>query len=189
MELYLHVRVLFSMILGLGVSHLLGGVARMVQHPKAYKPYWVHLVWTVFLFLYLIHFWWWEFGLHRVREWTFPLYLFIALYAVIMYLQCTLLYPVSLSDYHGFFDYYYSRQAWIFGLMALLFVADFVDTLAKGVGYLETLGPLYYVRTGSCLFLCLAAMKVKNHVFHAAFAVYATAAEIVMILHSYRTIQ
>jgi hypothetical protein len=34
MDLYSHVRVLFSIVLGLGVSRLLGGVARIVQHPK-----------------------------------------------------------------------------------------------------------------------------------------------------------
>lgn len=42
--LYLHVRVRFTIILGLGVSRLLGGVAKLVQHPKEYKVYWVHLV-------------------------------------------------------------------------------------------------------------------------------------------------
>lgn len=52
------------MILGLGVSHLLRGVARMVQHPKEYKVFWVHLVWS--LFLYLLHFWWWEFRLQKI---------------------------------------------------------------------------------------------------------------------------
>jgi hypothetical protein len=61
MDLYSHVRVLFSIILGLGVSHLLRGVARIMQHPKQYRVYWVHLAWAIFLFLYLIHFWWWEF--------------------------------------------------------------------------------------------------------------------------------
>ena len=37
MDLYSHVRVLFSIILGLGVSHILRGVARIVQHPKAQR--------------------------------------------------------------------------------------------------------------------------------------------------------
>lgn len=51
MDLYSHVRVLFSIILGLGVSHLLRGVARIMQHPKQYRVYWVHLAWALFLFL------------------------------------------------------------------------------------------------------------------------------------------
>lgn len=189
MDLYQHVRVLFSMILGLGVSHLLGGIARMVQHPKRYRPYWVHLVWTLFLFLYLIHFWWWEFALHKVVEWTFPLYFFVALYAVLMYLLCALMYPVDLSDYRGFADYFCTRKSWIFGVMALLFTADIGDTLLKGVPYLKTLGPVYYVRTISYLLLSLAAIKIDNRAFQAGFAIFATIGEVAVILHSYFTIQ
>src|SRR5277367_3960389 len=74
MDLYFHVKVVFGMIVGLSVAHLLKGVANLVQHPRRFRVYWVHLVWVLFLFLYLIHFWWWEFNLARVREWTFPLY-------------------------------------------------------------------------------------------------------------------
>jgi hypothetical protein len=34
----------------------------------------------------------------------------------------------------------YSRRRWIFGCMALLFVADIADALIKGVPYLRALG-------------------------------------------------
>ncbi len=88
MDMYLHVRVLFSIILGLGISRLLTGVAKIVQHPKEYKVYWVHLLWA--LFLYLIHFWWWEYRLQGIRQWTFPLYLFISVFAVLLFLLCVL---------------------------------------------------------------------------------------------------
>ncbi|MGA7914800.1 MAG: hypothetical protein WCA00_06155 [Candidatus Acidiferrales bacterium] len=43
MDMYLLVRVLFSIILGLGISRLLTGVARIVQHPERFRVYWVHL--------------------------------------------------------------------------------------------------------------------------------------------------
>ncbi|HEX8797746.1 MAG TPA: hypothetical protein VF772_03995 [Terriglobales bacterium] len=100
MDLYSHIKVLFSILLGLGVSHILRGLARIVQHPKQYRVYWVHLVWSLFLFLYLIHFWWWEFRLRQVA-WTFPVYFFIALYATLIYVLCTLLFPDEMSDYKG----------------------------------------------------------------------------------------
>lgn len=88
MEMYQHVRVLFTIILGLGVSRLLTGVARIVQHPKQYRVYWVHLLGALFVFLYLINFWWWEYRLHAIQQRTFPLYFFIAMYAVVLFLLC-----------------------------------------------------------------------------------------------------
>jgi hypothetical protein len=188
MDVYLHVRVLLSMILGLGVAHLLRGLARIVQHPKKIRIYWVHLVWALFLFLYLIHFWWWEFSLQKVTQWTFPLYFFIAIYATLLYLLCTLLFPDEMDEYDGYRGYFYSRRQWIFSLMAILFIADVLDTFIKGSAYLAKLGLAYDVRTVAYILLSLAAMKIKNPRFHAAFAVFAVVFEVAYILKLYLTI-
>jgi hypothetical protein len=188
MDMYLHIRVLFTIILGLGVSRLLSGVARIVQHPKEYKVYWVHLLWALFVFLYLIHFWWWEYRLQTVQQWTFPLYFFISMYAVVQYLLCVLLFPEEMADYKSFKEYFYSRRQWIFSLMATLFIADIADTLVKGRAYLHALGPVYYTRTALCFFLSLAAIKIEDERFHAGFAILATAFEITLILKLYMTI-
>jgi hypothetical protein len=61
LDLYQHVRVVVSILLGFSLTHLLKGVARIVQHPGRERVYWVDLVWTWFMFFYLITFWWWEF--------------------------------------------------------------------------------------------------------------------------------
>jgi hypothetical protein len=185
MDLYSHIRVLFSMVIGLAVAHLLGGVSRIVQHPKKYRVYWVHLVWFVFFFLYLVHFWWWEFRLSRVTLWTFPLYFFIAIYATLLYLECTLLFPQELSDYAGFEDYFYARKNWIFGLMALLMVVDLADTLIKGLPYLKGLGFVYYFRTASLLVLSIVAIPTNKRWFQSAFAIFAVICEITLILAAY----
>jgi len=186
--MYLHVRVLFSMILGLGVARLLSGVARIVQHPREYKVYWVHLLWAVFLFLYLIHFWWREYRLQVVQQWTFPLYFFIAIYAVLLFLLCVLLFPEEMADYDGFKAYFYSRRRWIFSLMTILFVADFADTLIKGSAYLQSLGPIYYIRAALYILLSAVAIKIANERFHATFAIFATAYEILLIFKDYMTV-
>ena len=185
MDFYLHVRVLFGMIVGLSMAHLLKGVALIVQHPKRYRVYWVHLVWILFLFLYLIHFWWWEFNLVKVREWTFPVYFFVAFYAVLLYLLCSLFFPEQIAEYDGFKGYYYSRHQWIFAIMTLLFVADFVDGLIKGRDYFRWLGPAFAIRTVTYILLCLLAIRIKKPWFHATFAVFAVLYEIGYILERY----
>jgi hypothetical protein len=188
MDVYLHVKVLLSMILGLGVGHLLRGVSRIVQHPRKYRAYWVHLVWVLFLFLYLIHFWWWEFYLQKVLQWTFPLYFFIALYATLLFLLCSLFFPDEMGEYDGYRGYFYSRRQWIFTLMTILFVADIIDTLIKGSEYRAHLGVFYDIRTGAYILLSVLAIKIRSPRFHAAFAVFALAVEALNILKLYLTI-
>src|SRR5215475_12081485 len=84
MEIYAHAKVITGILVGLALTHLLKALARLVQHPGRLKLYWVHLVWVVFAFFYVISFWWWEFRLEKLPVWTFPLYLFVILYAVLL---------------------------------------------------------------------------------------------------------
>ena len=130
----------------------------------------------------------WEFRLGKVPQLTFPLYLFVVVYAVLLYLLCALLFPDEMSDYDGFESYFYSRRKWIFGVLAALFAVDVLDTLIKGTAYLHTLGILYYVRTVAYIVLSLVATKTTNRKFHAAFAVLGTVFEIVFIFVLYRTL-
>jgi hypothetical protein len=53
-ELYLHVRVLISMILGLSVTRLLGGVAGIIQHPERHLIWPIHLGWVAWALLNVI---------------------------------------------------------------------------------------------------------------------------------------
>jgi hypothetical protein len=125
MDLYQHVRVVVSILVGFGLTHLLRGVARIVQHPGKERIYWVHLVWTWFMFFYIITYWWWEFRLEKITQWTLPLYGFVIVYGVLLYLLCALLFPDDISDYDRFRGYFYSRRGWFFGVLAALWVVDF----------------------------------------------------------------
>ena len=106
----------------------------------------------------------------------------MAIYATLLYLLCTLLFPEDLADYSGFEDYFHSRRQWIFGLMALLFVLDVGDTLLKGLPYLRFLGPVYFFRTATLFILSFAAVKIGNRRFHAVFVITALICEIGFIL-------
>src|SRR5262245_19377267 len=124
-----HIRIVMGMIIGLGVTRLLSGVARIAQHPGQYRLYPVHLAWVLSILLSLVHFWWWEFGLFAVENWTFGKYLFILLYAVVFFLLCAFLFPESMQDYSSYEDYFFARRGWFFGLLAVTYVLDVADTM------------------------------------------------------------
>ena len=188
MGVFEYVSVLTSIVIGLGLAHLLRGVASIIQHPGRQAPYFVHLVWVAFMFFQAVFFWWWEFALESLQVWTFELYLFVLFYAFIIYLMCALLFPSDLDDYSGYEDYFMSRRAWFLGLLAAFFLIDFWDTWLKGTEHFASLGLEYPISQTGYIALCFVGMWTANRRFHTGFAVVALLYQISWALRYYSTI-
>lgn len=183
-----YVMVLASVIIGLGVTHLLTGVAGIVQHPGRAKIYWIHLAWVGATFLRAIFWWWFEFGF-STAAWTFSLYFFVLSYALLIYLWCALLFPRDLAGYDGFKDYFYSRRSWFFGVGLAANLADVADTLFKGVGHFLALGPAYLIGQAVLTTLFVIALRTRNERFHAFFAIYAIGWLLIYPVTNFYTVQ
>jgi hypothetical protein len=188
LDLYLHVRVLIALILGLSVTRLVSGIAALVQHPGRYSIWPVHLCWVAWALLNVVTFWWWEFRLSYVQHWTFALYIFVCVYASMYYFLSALLFPQDLDEYQGFQDYFLSRRRWFFGFVALTEALDVVDTLIKGDGHLQSLGLEYLPRIGIFILLCAVAATTRNLRFHALFVFAAFAYELSFFGRYYATL-
>jgi hypothetical protein len=164
-----YIAVLVSIVVGLGITHLLGGVGRLIGNPGRPKIYWVHIVWSFYLFVYLVAFWWWEFRLSTVEEWRIELYLFLVLYAVLMYLLCVIVFPMELPS--DFDEYFYLKRGWFFGIWILIYLVDMVDTLSKGGAYFTSYGLEYPVTITAYVALSATAILTVSRRFHGAFAV------------------
>ncbi len=188
MGIFEYVAVLTSIIIGLGITHLLRGVARLIQHPDTERIYWVHLCWAGYVFLTLVFWWWWEFRLGEVEVWTFQLYIFVVFYAVVMFLTASILFPDSLEGYHGYRDYFYSRRTPLFVLLGLSGLTDVADSLFKGVDYWLALGMEYHVLSVLHPPLCIVAMFSRNPRFHGAFAIFMLVHQVSWALRQYWTV-
>jgi hypothetical protein len=186
-EIFPHIRIVMGMVVGLGVTRLLSGVARIVQHPDRSPLYPVHLGWVLSVLLMLVHFWWFEFGLYHIGNWTFGIYLFLIVYAVLLFLLCAFLFPESMADYSGYEDYFLSKRRWFFGILASTYVLDLIDTLIKGRAHLESFGTEYLLRLPVSVALCGVAMATKNRIFHAVLVVASLIYQISFILRLFDT--
>lgn len=182
---FFHVRVIIGIVVGLSVARLLTGLARFVQHPSRDQVYLVHLSWAFFLLLGVAHFWWFEFSLSRIGQWSFEIYFFVLFYAALYFFVCTILFPDRMDEYSGFAEYFHSRQAWFYGLLAALFLADVVDTLIKGMDHFRSAGVDYPYRQGVLVMLAIIAMRVREKRYHMAFVVIALAAVLWWILRDF----
>jgi len=188
MEIFNYVMVLASVILGLGVTHLLQGIASIAQHPGRHRLYWVHLVWVAGVFVSALLWWWWEFRLSQTNVWTIQLYLFVLAYAFIIYLNCALLFPSDLEGYGSFEDYFYSRRRWIFGIALVHTLVDIADTSLKGWAHFASLGWPYPVAIFVMLVVFTFCIITANRRYHAAVAVSFLAYQLVLGFMSFQTV-
>ena len=80
MEVFNHIKYVIAITLSFSIAHLLRGTVKFIQHPNRVKPYITHLLWVIYMYLTLIHFWWWELRLAEITQWYFFEYFFIVLY-------------------------------------------------------------------------------------------------------------
>jgi hypothetical protein len=186
MTLSEYILVLISIVVGLGMTHLLSGAAEIVQHAKTVRPYWIHTAWMVNLFITIVHFWWWEFRLVRITTWTFVPYAFVVCYAVLYYLLVALLVPQR-GETDDIREHYYSHRKWFFGTMALMQVVDFGDTLVKGMTYFRALGLEYPIRNIAIIVLSLIAIRTRSPKFHGALVVLVIAYQVIWIMRRFNT--
>ena len=169
MSQFEYVAVLISIIAGLALAQILRGVGRMVTDKDGPAPYWVHLIWTLYLFLYIVAFWWWEFRLDTV-EWSLSLYFVIVIYATLLFFASLVIQPGELHGVDSYKDYYFLRRRWIFGLLIAVSLWDFADTYVKGAAYFQSLGAVYPIIITMIIVGSVIAIVTTNEKFHKAFA-------------------
>lgn len=97
MSLFGFVLVMVSIVLGLGVAHLLQGISLVVRNRRTMKVDWVPLTWAATLFFFVASNWWaaWDF---RAVHWSFPSFFFVMVEPAVLYLAMTLLLPVDAAE-------------------------------------------------------------------------------------------
>ena len=143
MDPFSYLSVLISIILALGMTRVLAGVGEMLQARSRRRLwlYWVHAVWVVNLFLYLVVAWWIFYRWRNQQPWTFFLFIFVLISPTILYLASIVLFPPesSLDKFVNYKTHYYSSHRAFFILFALYSPVDFVDTMLKGIPHLVAL--------------------------------------------------
>jgi len=129
--------VLISIIIGLGVTHILtslgSAVHRLRGHGRPLRLELNYLVWIGFIFGWLVQFWWFEFKWATlVTDVDFGLYGFLVLYAVSLFLITVILVPHRLEVVDDSWEYFLSIRPWFFGALLVLNSIDLVDTFMKG---------------------------------------------------------
>ena len=190
MNAFEYLSVLISIILALGMTRVLGGVGEMLQARLHRRIYWVHVVWIVNLFLYLIVAWWIFYRWRNQQLWTFFLFLFVLISPTILYLASLLLFPPE-SDLDEMLDYkthYYANHRAFFILFALFTPVDIIDSLLKGIPHFLALGPQYLGSSVLYVAGMATAAITRNPRYHQFYAIFFLIQTVVISFVIFRTL-
>lgn len=164
-----------AIVLGLAITHLLSGIGRVIHrlagHGKRISIDWVHLTWIIHVFLWIVFLWWYSYNWSGTEQWRFLIFLFLIIYAILLYLMCVILIPEDLDQVADFADYFMSLRKWFFGGIILLILVDFGDSVAKGLDNIFDLGRGYLTLRAYLIIGAVLAMVTINRAYQAGFAV------------------
>jgi hypothetical protein len=173
MDPFSYLSVLISIVLALGMTRVLQGLGEMLQARSHRRVYWVHALWVLNIFLFLVVAWWIFYRWRFEQNWTFFLFVFVLISPTVLYLCSLLLFPregdMSVRDYK---THYYANHRAFFTVFVFFVPVDVVDTLLKGIPHFVAQGP-QYVAASIILFSTTAAGAItRNETYHKLFAIY-----------------
>jgi hypothetical protein len=161
-----YLSVLVSIVIGLGISHLLSGAARLIQLRRRARLYLPTLAWMAILFLLNVQIWWVAFDRRDTQDWNFFEFLLYLLIPVgVVVLSYLVLPDLGDEDEVDLRASYFENRGWFFGIFALVPVVSLVEeTLRDGRFPLDLDALFRVVFVG----LALAAARIRSEAFHAA---------------------
>ena len=158
--------VLISVVVGLGMANMLKGIGEMLHKRHTIRFSVMHLVWTIFVFVMMIIYWWTVvFGWKDWQNWNILLFMFVLIYGVILFLLCAILYPGEIPESWDPYAHFIDLRRWFFGIMLVWVAFELTDTWLKehfddfGVPYLLLIG---FFSTGAVIGYFSAKRRVQN---------------------------
>lgn len=190
MDPFSYLSVLISIVLALGMTRILAGVGEMLQARSHRHIYWVHAVWIVNLFIYLLVAWWVFYRWRNQRAWTFFLFVFVLISPTILYLASLLLFPREgeVDQSVNYKTHFYANHRAFFIILALYAPVDLVDSLLKGVRHLLDLGVPYFASSTLFLVGIIVAAITRNERYHQFYAIFFLVQTVVISFLVFRTL-
>ena len=172
------VSVILSIVLGLGITRILGGLASALRHRATVRSHWVTTVWAVDILLWQILYWLGTVNAYRHGSAVFTIPGFATLLggAIAFYFAASLILPDEIGPGTDLAQHFATIRRPFFLVLASAPVLELLDTLSHGIDHLIRLGWAYGALVtmtfgGSLLgvfsesrrahqFLCLASLVV-----------------------------
>ncbi len=162
-----YVIVLISIILGLGITTILTGIAELIKHTRPVRLFAPYIIWILLIFMLHFQDWWLSYQFKEVHEWSLQFFLVIVLYPINLYILAHLLFPAGLSQDFDSKTFYLNHYPRLFIGAIILVVLSVIQNVAVSGEPIVTQMP--HAITVAVLGAMLGA-KSKNAAAHTVLA-------------------
>ena len=166
MGIFEYLGVLISVIMGLGITHLATGAAKLIQHREDVRLYLPHALWTINVLLFILLIWWGMFWWSGHENWYAYEYLFITLYAIVLFFLASILYPWDMQGNIDVREHYFNNRLWFFGALFLAWCLDIPETVIKANADLRPVPQEYVWFVGIQLAIAATGLATRRHIVH-----------------------
>lgn len=163
--------VLIAVILGLALIHPLRGLAKLIQMRHEVRVYWVHVIWTFNVIIWVVAIWLGMFWWRGLQELSSQWYLFLITYAAMQFLWAAILYPPEFTDQMDFENHFYANRYWFFGIQSAVVLMDVPETLVKAAMHLRPMPAQYPYLISGLLIVCATALLSSKRRVHSLLSV------------------
>jgi hypothetical protein len=160
-----YITVLISIVLGLGITQIVSGIAEMIHHSSKIKIYWPHLLWIVLVFFLQVQEWWWLYELRNSFSWRLPVFLYVLLYPIDLFILSRILFPAFNDGPVDLKSFYFENYRKFFFLLALLALLAVIDDVFIQVYKITDEVPQLVLLIVSTI---ISIGKIKNEFVHKA---------------------
>jgi len=126
-----YLSVLLSIVLGLGITHLLLGFGRWLEQRDTFQAYEPALAWAAFLLLVHVQTWWTMFGYQGFEDWNFLQFSVVLLQPILLFLLAVVVFPGPNAGRPDLRENFLHQRPWFYGLLAALLVVSLLKDLVR----------------------------------------------------------
>lgn len=172
MGVFEYLGVILSVVMGLGITHMLAGLSKTIHNRKTVKLYWPQMLWALNVLIFILAIWWGMFWWSGQQDWSYFQFLMLILYAILLFLAASLIYPWDIPDDFDFERHFYETRPWFFAVLALAWCIDIPETIIKSDVGLRGVPEAYLAFVFTLIILSVVAAFWSNKVFHKFFSIF-----------------
>jgi len=172
MTLFEYLSVFLSVIMGLGVTHILVGLSKTIHYRKSLQLSWVHTLWAINILIYIVIIWWGMFWWSKQIDWSFFEFLLLLLYSIALFLAASLLFPWDMPRNFDFNLHFVETRIWFFTVFFFAWCLDIPETLLKAEEGVRALPEIYLGMITVQIILSAVAIFWSNMAYHKFYAVF-----------------